>query len=122
MKNCCLQQDVRIWFAKKYVMNLMGLYIFPQGLLRQPLLCYGDEENARIYAVHLTTANQSKMCRAHLALWRFLLGVIANGRRMEYNYGKTHDVGVEHGNQAEKTTLEANRHESGGKVGVGARW
>ena len=29
-------------------------------------LCYGDEENARIYAVHLTTANQSKMRRAHL--------------------------------------------------------
>ena len=28
--------------------------------------CYGDEENARIYAVHLTTANQSKMRRAHL--------------------------------------------------------
>ena len=47
-------------------MNLIGLYIFPQGLLRQPLFCYGDEENARVYAVHLTTANQSKMCRAHL--------------------------------------------------------
>ncbi len=29
-------------------------------------LCYGDDENARIYAVHLTTANQSKMRRAHL--------------------------------------------------------
>ena len=28
--------------------------------------CYGDEENARIYAVHLTTANQSKMRRAQL--------------------------------------------------------
>ena len=26
-------------------------------------LCYGDEENARIYAVRLTTANQSKMRR-----------------------------------------------------------
>ena len=24
-------------------------------------LCYGDEENARIYAVHLTTANQSEI-------------------------------------------------------------
>ena len=23
-------------------------------------LCYGDEENARIYAVHLTTANQRR--------------------------------------------------------------
>ena len=28
--------------------------------------CYGDEENARIYAVHLTTANQSENRRAHL--------------------------------------------------------
>ncbi|HCS97057.1 hypothetical protein DWW54_03935 [Clostridium sp. AF15-6B] len=27
--------------------------------------CYGDEENARIYVVHLTTANQSTMRRAH---------------------------------------------------------
>ena len=25
--------------------------------------CYGDEENARIYAVHLTTANQSEIRR-----------------------------------------------------------
>ena len=30
------------------------------------LFCYGDEENARIYAVHLTTANQSEIRRAHL--------------------------------------------------------
>ena len=29
---------------------------------------------------------------------------------------KTHDMGVEHGNQAEKTKPEANRHESEGKV------
>ena len=29
-----------------------------------PLFCYGDEENARIYAVHLTTANQSEIRRA----------------------------------------------------------
>ena len=29
-------------------------------------LCYGDEENARIYAVHLTTANQSEIRRAYL--------------------------------------------------------
>ena len=29
------------------------------------VLCYGDEENARIYVVHLTTANQSTMRRAH---------------------------------------------------------
>ena len=57
-----------------------------------------------------------------MSLWRFLLGVIANGRRMEYNYGKTHDVGKEGGKQAEKPMPEANRHESEGKVGVGARW
>ena len=57
-----------------------------------------------------------------MSLWRFLLGVIANGRRMEYNYGKTHDVGKESGKQAEKPTPEANRHELKGKVGVGARW
>ena len=29
-------------------------------------VCYGDEENARIYAVHLTTANQSEIRRAYL--------------------------------------------------------
>ena len=48
--------------------------------------------------------------------------MIANGRRMEYNYGKTHDVGEEYGKQAEKPTPEANWHELEGKVGVGARW
>ena len=31
-----------------------------------PLFCYGDEENARIYAVHLTTADQSEIRRAYL--------------------------------------------------------
>ena len=30
------------------------------------VLCYGDEENARIYAVHLTTANQSGIRRTYL--------------------------------------------------------
>ena len=30
------------------------------------LFCYGDEENARIYAVHLTTADQSGIRRAYL--------------------------------------------------------
>ena len=41
----------------------------------------GDEENIRIYAVHLTTADQSGICRAHLVLikvtgrkkWKFIL-------------------------------------------------
>ena len=32
----------------------------------QPILCYGDEENARIYAVHLTTANQSVIRSVYL--------------------------------------------------------
>ena len=27
------------------------------------VFCYGDEENARIYAVHLTTANQSEIAK-----------------------------------------------------------
>ena len=31
-----------------------------------PLFCYGDEENARIYAVHLTAANQREIRRAYL--------------------------------------------------------
>ena len=33
------------------------------------VFCYGDEKNARIYAVHLTTANQSEIRKAYLALW-----------------------------------------------------
>ena len=32
---------------------------------------YGDEKNARIYAVHLTTANRSEICVAYLALCLF---------------------------------------------------
>ena len=36
-------------------------YVFSHALF-----CYGDEENARIYAVHLTTANQSEIRRAYL--------------------------------------------------------
>ena len=39
-----------------------------------------------------------------------------NGRRMEYNYGKTHDAGEKYGKQAEKPTPEANWHEPEGKV------
>ena len=56
-----------------------------------------------------------------MSLWRFLLGVIANGRRMEYNYGKTHDVGEEYGKQAEKPTPEANRYVQEEKLCVEAR-
>ena len=39
----------------------------PAALL-QAFFCYGDEENARIYAMHLTTANQSEIRKAYLAL------------------------------------------------------
>ena len=46
------------------------------------VLCYGDEENARIYAVHLTTANQSEIRRAHL------VSVFAN-----FQIQKSHSVG-----------------------------
>ena len=35
--------------------------------------CYGDEENARIYAVHLTTANQSEI---YLALCEKVIHLI----------------------------------------------
>ncbi len=30
------------------------------------LFCYGDEENACIHAMHLTTANQSGICSVYL--------------------------------------------------------
>ena len=33
-------------------------------MVTAPFFCYGDEENARIYAVHLTTANQSETRKA----------------------------------------------------------
>ena len=45
--------------------------------------CYGDEENARIYAVHLTTANQSKMRRAHLVSVDIGADWVENGRTGE---------------------------------------
>ena len=38
----------------------------------------------------------------------FSVGAMANGLGMEYNYGKTHDVGVDTEKQAEKPTPEAN--------------
>ena len=45
-----------IWAGQDSVSSMEGALSF----------CYGDEENARIYAVHLTTANQSEIRRAHL--------------------------------------------------------
>lgn len=36
------------------------------------VFCYGDEENARIYAVHLTTANQRRDSQSESRLCAFL--------------------------------------------------
>lgn len=52
----------------------------------------------------------------------FSVGAMANGLRMEYNYGKAHDVGVDTEKQAEKPTPEANRYVYERKLGVEARW
>ena len=52
----------------------------------------------------------------------FSVGAMANGLRMEYNYGKAHDMGVDTEKQAEKPTLEANRYVYERKLGVEARW
>ena len=69
---------------------------------------------------------ESEFFRFELEIWfiemSFSVGAMANGLRMEYNYGKAHDVGVGRGKQAEKPTLEANWHEPEEKLGVGARW
>ena len=51
------------------------------AFLPESFVLPGDEKNARIYAVHLTNANQSGICRAHLVLikvtgrkkWKFIL-------------------------------------------------
>ncbi|OLA29301.1 MAG: hypothetical protein BHW30_07930 [Firmicutes bacterium CAG_194_44_15] len=61
---------------KKIVKCEARLTARPAGFLSD-----GDEENIRIYAVHLTTADQSGICRAHLVLikvtgrkkWKFIL-------------------------------------------------
>ena len=46
---------------------------------------------------------------------------MANGRRMEYNYVKAHDMGVGREKQAEKPTLEADQHVQERKMGEEAR-
>ena len=50
------------------------------------LFCYGDEENARIYAVHLTTANQSEIRRVHL------VSLFANLQIFKYKKATPWDV------------------------------
>ena len=51
----------------------------------------------------------------------FSVGAMANGLRMEYNYGKAHDMGVDTEKQAEKPTPEANWYVYERKLGVGVR-
>ena len=50
--------------------------------------CYSDEENAHIYAVHLTTANQSTSCLCASLLTQ-------SGRGEKVASRKTHGVGEE---------------------------
>ena len=70
-------------------------------------LCYGDEENARIYAVHLTTANQRQDVQSASCLCASLLTQTGRGEKLAS--GKTHSVGAGREKQAGKTTLEAYR-------------
>lgn len=79
------------------------------------VFCYSDEENARIYAVHLTTANQSTSCLCASLLTQ-------SGRGEKQASGKTHDVGVGREKQARKPTLEAYCWVAGRKVGVERKW
>ena len=77
--------------------------------------CYSDEENASIYAVHLTTANQSTSCLCASLLTQ-------SGRGEKVASRKTHDVGVGREKQARKPTLEAYCWVAGRKVGVERKW
>ena len=43
-------------------------YNFCPMYLGREFFCYGDEENTRIYAVYLTTANQRELREANRAL------------------------------------------------------
>ena len=74
--------------------------------------CYSDEENARIYAVHLTTANQSKMRRAHLVSVDIGADWVESGRAGENPQpeGKEKQAGwVENGGTGETPQPEATR-------------
>lgn len=69
---------------------------------------------------------ESEFFRFELEIWfiemSFSVGAMANGLRMEYNYGKAHDMGVDTEKQAEKPTLEANWYVYERKLGVGVSW
>ena len=82
------------------------------------LFCYGDEENARIYAVHLTTANQSKMRGAHLVSVDIGAGWVENGRTGETPQpeAKRKQAGwVENGRTGETPQPEAERSKQVGE-------
>ena len=69
-------------------------------------------ENSRIYAVHLTTANQSKMRRAHLVSVDIGADWVENGRAGENPQpeGKEKQAGwVENGGTGETPQPEAMR-------------
>ena len=73
-------------------------------------------ENSRIYAVHLTTANQSKMRRAHLVSVDIGADWVENGRAGENPQpeGKEKQVGwVENGGTGENPQPEATEKQAG---------
>ena len=112
MKSCCLNS--RICYRP------FGLYIFPQGLLRQPLFCYGDEKMHAFMRCIWRPLIRDKMCRAPSCLCASLL--TQSGRGEKLASGKTHDVGVGREKQARKPTLEAYCWVAGRKVGVERKW
>ena len=80
------------------------------------VLIYGDEENARIYAVHLTTANQSKMRRAHLVSVDIGADWVENGRTGENPQSEAEEkqaVWVENGGTGENPKPEGKEEQAG---------
>ena len=80
------------------------------------VFCYGDEENARIYAVHLTTANQSKMRRAHLVSVDIGADWVENGRTGENPQPEAEEkqaVWVENGGTGENPKPEGKEEQAG---------
>ena len=59
--------DCKSLYHKQKIQYFCSVILSPCRLpIGEPALCYGDEENAHIYAVHLTTANQSEIRKAYL--------------------------------------------------------
>ena len=87
-----------------------------RGAVKPRFICYGDKENARIYAVHLTTSNQSKMRRAHLVSVDIRADWVESGRAGENPQpeGKEKQVGwVENGGTGENPQPEATEKQAG---------